>query len=111
MQVSVKNTDVPASILTDHSPITLSCFKNEESNRGRSSIVCEVNKIIFLHKTITSNNQPNIFYKQKKITVNQIFPYKQKKAFNQHIFKQLSKHLIHLEQKLPVTSQINYFYA
>ena len=35
MQVSVKNTDVPASLLTDHSPITFSYFKNEESNRGR----------------------------------------------------------------------------
>ena len=34
MQVSVKNTDVSASLLTDHSPITFSCFKNEESNRG-----------------------------------------------------------------------------
>ena len=35
MQVSVKNTDVLASLLTDHSPITFSCFKNEESKRGR----------------------------------------------------------------------------
>ena len=35
MQVSVKNTDVLASLLTDHSPSALSCFKNEESNRGR----------------------------------------------------------------------------
>ena len=35
MQVSVKNTDVLASLLTDHSPITFSCLKNEESNRGR----------------------------------------------------------------------------
>ena len=35
MQGSVKNTDVLASLLTDHSPITLSCFKNQESNRGR----------------------------------------------------------------------------
>ena len=34
MQVSVKNTDVLASLLTDHSPITFSCFKNEESDRG-----------------------------------------------------------------------------
>ena len=34
MQVSVKNTDVLASLLTDHSPITFSCFKNEESNIG-----------------------------------------------------------------------------
>ena len=35
MQISVKNTDVLASLLTDHSPITFLCFKNEESNRGR----------------------------------------------------------------------------
>ena len=35
MQVSVKNTDVPVSLLTDHSPITFLWFKNEESNRGR----------------------------------------------------------------------------
>ena len=35
MQVSIKNTEVLASLLTDHSSITLSCFKNEESNRGR----------------------------------------------------------------------------
>ena len=34
MQVSVKNTDVLASLLTDHSPITFSYCKNEESNRG-----------------------------------------------------------------------------
>ena len=35
MQVCVKNTEVLASLLTDHSPITFSCFKNEKSNRGR----------------------------------------------------------------------------
>ena len=35
MQVSVKNTDVLASILTDHWSITFSYCKNEESNRGR----------------------------------------------------------------------------
>ena len=35
IQVSVKNTDVLASLLTDHSPITFSCFSNEKSNRGR----------------------------------------------------------------------------
>ena len=43
-----------------------------------------------MQKKLT-NNQPNISYKQKK-------------AFNQDIFKQLSKHLIQLEQKLLVTS-------
>ena len=40
MQVSVKNSDdVLASLLTDHSPITFSCFKNEESNRGRANLI------------------------------------------------------------------------
>ena len=33
MQASIKNTDVLASLLTDHWPITYSCFKNEERNR------------------------------------------------------------------------------
>ena len=41
--------------------------------------------------------------KTNKLTINQIFSIS-KKAFNQDIFKQLSKHLIHLEQKLLVTS-------
>ena len=35
MQVSVKNTDILASLLTDYSPITFLYFKNEESKRGR----------------------------------------------------------------------------
>ena len=35
MQVSVKNADVLASLLTDQSPITFSYFKNEEKNRRR----------------------------------------------------------------------------
>ena len=35
MQVSVKNTDVLAFLLTDHSPITFSYCKIEESNKGR----------------------------------------------------------------------------
>ena len=40
MQVSVKNTDdVLASLLTGHSPITFSCFKNGESNRGRANLI------------------------------------------------------------------------
>ena len=33
--VSAKNTDVLASLLTDHSPISFSYCKNEESNSGR----------------------------------------------------------------------------
>ena len=50
-----------------------------------SSIVCEVIATVFFF-------------------IKHILSYKQKKIFNQDIFKQLSKHLIHLEQKLPVTS-------
>ena len=34
MQVPVKNTDVLAFFLADQLPITFSCFKKEESNRG-----------------------------------------------------------------------------
>ena len=34
MQICVKNTDVLAALLTDHSPITFSYFKNEERGRG-----------------------------------------------------------------------------
>ena len=35
MQVSIKNIDVLVSFLTDHSPVTFLCLKDEESNRGR----------------------------------------------------------------------------
>ena len=41
-----------------------------------------------------TNNQLNIFYKQKKLTNNQL------NIFNQDIFKQLSKHLTHLGHKV-----------
>ena len=40
MQVSVKNTDILASLLTDHSPITFSYCKNEEINRDRGLWKC-----------------------------------------------------------------------
>ena len=58
-----------------------------------SSIVCEVNRTVFffyktyfkpkIHKTITTNNQPNIFCKQKKLTNNQPNILYKQKAFNQ----------------------------
>ena len=35
IQIFVKYTDVLSSLLNDHSQITFSCVKNEESNRGR----------------------------------------------------------------------------
>ena len=35
IQAFIKNTGDLSSLLTDHSPITFSCFKSEESNRGR----------------------------------------------------------------------------
>ena len=58
MQVSVKNTDVLVSLLTDHSPITFSYFKNEDSNRGRglrkfnNSLIENVEYILQMKKII-----------------------------------------------------------
>ena len=58
MQVSVKNTDVLAFLLTDQSTITFSCFKNEESNRGRgcwkfnNSFIENVEYILHIKKII-----------------------------------------------------------
>ena len=40
MQVSVKNTGILASLLTDRSPITFSYCKNEEINRDRGLWKC-----------------------------------------------------------------------
>ena len=44
MQASVKNTDVLASLLTDHSPITFSHFKNQESNRSKGILQYNIRK-------------------------------------------------------------------
>ena len=58
MQASVKNTDVLVSLLTDHSPITFSYFKNEDSNRGRglrkfnNSLIENVEYILQMKKII-----------------------------------------------------------
>ena len=59
MQFSVKNTDVLASLLTDHSPIIFSYFKNEESNRGRgfwkfnNSLIENVEYVLQMKKIIS----------------------------------------------------------
>ena len=58
MQVSVKNTDVLASLLPDHSPITFSCLKIEKSNRGRhlwkfdNSLIENVEHVLQMKKFI-----------------------------------------------------------
>ena len=66
MQVSVKNSDVLASLLTDHSPITFSCFKNEETNRGIS--FCKFNN------SLTENEQYVLQMKKSILdTLNELF--------------------------------------
>ena len=58
MQFFVKNTDVLVFLLTDHSPITFSYFKNEDSNRGRglrkfnNSLIENVEYILQMKKFI-----------------------------------------------------------
>ena len=58
MQFFVKNTDVLVFLLTDHSPITFSYFKNEDSNRGRglrkfnNSLIENVEYILQIKKFI-----------------------------------------------------------
>ena len=66
MQVSIKNTDVLASLLTNHSPITFSYCKNQESNRGRG--------LWKFNNSLTENEQ--YVHKLKKFisdTVNELF--------------------------------------
>ena len=58
MQVSVKNKDILASLLSDHLLITFSCFKNEESNGGRgfwkfsNSLIKNVEYVLQMKKFI-----------------------------------------------------------
>ena len=65
-QVSVKNTDVLASLLTDHWPITISYLKNEESNRGRG---------LWKFNNSLIENVECVFHVKKLIlfTLNQLF--------------------------------------
>ena len=66
MQVSVKNIDFLAFLLTDHSQITFSYFKNEESNRGRG--FWELNNTLI-------ENAKNVLQMKKFIldTLNKLF--------------------------------------
>ena len=65
MQVSVKNTDILASFLTDQSPITFSCLKIEKNNRGRdlwkfnNSLIENVECVLQMKKFILDTlNEP-----------------------------------------------------
>ena len=60
--VSVKNTYVLASLLTDHSPISFSYCKNEESNRGRG--------FWKFNNSLIENKE---YVQQMKDTLNEIF--------------------------------------
>ena len=64
MQVPIKNVDVLASVLTDHLPIIFSCFKNKESNRGRS--FCKFNSSL-------TENEEYVLPMKKLGTLSELF--------------------------------------
>ena len=59
MQVSVKNIDILACLLTDHSPIIISYFKNEESNKGRD--FCKFNNSLIENEEYVHLMKKNLF--------------------------------------------------
>ena len=110
MQVSVKNTDVLASLLTDHSPITFSYCKNEESNRGRgfwkfNNSLIENGEYVHQMKKFISDTLNELFnenilddqvnweylkYNFRKYTIN----------FSKKLAKNTNKNIVDLETKL-----------
>ena len=110
MQVSVKNTDVLASLLTDHSPVTFSYCKNEESNGGRgfwklNNSLIENEEYVHQMKKFFSDTLNELFnenilddqvkweylkYNIRKYTIN----------FSKKLAKNTNKKVVDLETKL-----------
>ena len=110
MQVSVKNTDVLASLLTDHSPVTFSYCKNEESNGGRgfwklNNNLIENEEYVHQMKKFFSDTLNELFnenilddqvkweylkYNIRKYTIN----------FSKKLAKNTNKKIVDLETKL-----------
>ena len=110
MQVSVKSTDVLASLLTDHSPITFWYCKNGESNRGRgfwkfNNSLIENGEYVHQMKKFISDTLNELFnenilddqvnweylkYNFRKYTIN----------FSKKLAKNTNKNIVDLETKL-----------
>ena len=110
MQVSVKNTDVLASLLIDHSPITFLYCKNEESNRHRgfwkfNNSLIENEEYVYQMKKLISDTLNELFnenilddqvnweylkYNFRKYTIN----------FSKKLVKNTNKNIVDLETKL-----------
>ena len=110
MQVSIKNIDVLVSFLTDHSPVTFSCLKNEESNRGRGlwkfnySLIENVEYVLqmkkFLLDTLNELFNENILGDQ---VIWEYLKYKIRKyiiIFSKELAKHTKKIIADLETKL-----------
>ena len=110
MQVSVKNTDVLASLLTDHSPITFSCFKNEESNKGtglwkfNNSLIENVEYVLQMKKIILDTLyklfNENIFDDQVKWEYLKYNIRKYNIKFSKELAKNTNKAIADLEIKV-----------
>ena len=110
MQVSVKYTDVLASLLIDHSPITFLYCKNEESNRRRgfwkfNNSLIENEEYVHQMKKLISDTLNELFnenilddqvnweylkYNFRKYTIN----------FSKKLAKNTNKNIVDLETKL-----------
>ena len=110
MQISVKNTDVLASLLTDHLTIIFSYCKNEERNRGRGlwkfdNSLIENQEYVHQMKKFISDTLNKLFnknvlddqvkwkylkYNIRKYTIN----------FSKKLAKNTNKKILDLEMKL-----------
>ena len=110
MQVSAKNTDVLASLLTDHSTITFSYCKNKESNRGRGfwkfnnsliqneEYVHQMKK--FISDTLNELFNENILDDQVKWEYLKYNIRKYNINFSKKLVKSTSKKIVDLDTKL-----------
>ena len=106
MKVSVKNTDVLACLLTEHSRITFLCFKTEESNRVgdfwkfNNILIENKESVLQMEKVVLVTSNENIIDDQVKW---EYFKYNFRKytiKFSKKQAKSTNKKIVDLETKL-----------